>query len=31
MISKDNKNQIRLKRHARLRNTLKGTSDAPRL
>ena len=31
MISKDNKNQIRLKRHARLRNNLKGTSDAPRL
>ncbi len=31
MLKKANKNKIRLKRHARLRNTLKGTQEMPRL
>ena len=31
MLKKANKNKIRLKRHARLRHTLKGTAEAPRL
>ena len=31
MISKVDKNKVRLKRHARVRNTLSGTSEKPRL
>lgn len=31
MISKPNKNAIRLKRHARIRNTISGTSEVPRI
>ena len=31
MITKPNKNQLRKKRHLRVRNKVKGTSEAPRL
>lgn len=31
MINKPNKNKLRVKRHARVRNTVYGTSEAPRL
>ena len=31
MISKIDKNQVRLKRHARVRNKLSGTAEKPRL
>lgn len=31
MISKPNKNAIRMKRHARIRNTISGTAEVPRI
>ena len=31
MIKKENKNEIRRKRHARIRSTISGTADRPRM